>query len=322
MNSEQAKKLDLPEIMARFGYHPVKEAKGGIELWYKSPFRNEADPSFHTSYLGGKWIWNDFGDSGGTVIDFIMRHENYSSVKDALAFLRDLYGRVGERIVSNGQRSFSFQQQAKPAVAGQNFRELELVSVKDVTSNIIRTYLVEDRGIAAGLISRYLKEIRYKNLNTGKEYFAFGTENVAGGFEIRVASDDYSFKSAIGKRDVTFFPGAKPQLKIIDVFEGTTDFLALLTMMRTDTLNGDVLIMNSLSSFKSALTFIQERDYKSVNLFLDNDRPGHETTAAFIKELGSEIVTNQAKMFLPYVDLGDALKPERATKKAYVDSEQ
>ena len=90
MNSQQAKKIDFPDLLSRFGYQPVRITKGGRELWYRSPFRQESDPSFHTSYLNGKWIWNDFGDSGGNVIDFVMRHQRLQ-FREALAFLKQLY---------------------------------------------------------------------------------------------------------------------------------------------------------------------------------------------------------------------------------------
>ena len=316
MNSDQAKKLDLPEIMARLGYYPARETKDGLEKWYNSPFRSEKEASFHTSFLGGKWIWNDFGDEGGTVIDFVMRHQNYSSVKDALAYLRDLYGRVGGRILNGAQRSFSFQQQASAAVAAPRVgRELELVSAKPIKNPVILSYLTETRGISKSLVLLYLKEIRYKNLKTGKTFFAFGLENLAGGYEIRAASDEFTFKSVLGDRSISLVKGFKPEHKIVNVFEGMTDFLSLLTMMKTEKLNGDCLIMNSLSSYNETLDFIKLNGYVSVNLFLDNDKSGHSTTKAFIEELGEKMVTDQAKMFLPYVDLGDMLKPERATKK-------
>ena len=61
MNSEQAKQISLPDLLEQLGHIPVKTAKAGRELWYRSPFRDEKEPSFHTSFLGGKWIWNDFG---------------------------------------------------------------------------------------------------------------------------------------------------------------------------------------------------------------------------------------------------------------------
>ena len=63
MNSHQAKQIDLPNLMSRLGYEPTAIKKGGNEYWYRSPFRSEKDASFHTSYLGGKWIWKDFGQN-------------------------------------------------------------------------------------------------------------------------------------------------------------------------------------------------------------------------------------------------------------------
>ena len=314
MNSYQAKKLNLPEIMARLGYQPTKEAKGGLEYWYNSPFRAEKEASFHTTYKGGKWIWNDFGDTGGTVIDFVMRHENYNSVSQALKFLDNLIGRVGERLVK--QPSFSFHQQPNAAVAAENFRDLELLSVKPVSNSSIFKYLTEQRGIDFDLIKIYLKEIRYKNLKRGKEFFAFGTENIAGGYEIRSASDKDSlvFKSALVNRQLTFFEGSRPDLKIVDVFEGVTDFLSLLTMMKTDRLSGDAVIMNSISNYDNVLSFIREKGYKSVNLFLDNDKGGSETTDRFVADLESETVNNQSSMFLPHVDLNDALLEGRTAQ--------
>ena len=117
MNSHQAKQIDLPDLLARLGHHPVKVRKGGRELWYTSPFREERTPSFHTSYLGGKWIWKDFGDTGGTVIDFVMRYEGIS-FKQALAFLRKMYPEDSLRTESRegtfqelSKAQFSFQQQ-------------------------------------------------------------------------------------------------------------------------------------------------------------------------------------------------------------------
>ncbi len=54
----------MPELLNCFGHQPVNIIKQGREYWYISPFRYEKEPSFHTSYLGGKWIWNDFGRGG------------------------------------------------------------------------------------------------------------------------------------------------------------------------------------------------------------------------------------------------------------------
>lgn len=83
----------MPELLGRFGHEPVKLANQGGEYWYISPFRYEKEPSFHTSYLGGKWIWNDFGRGdvagSGTVIGFLEMHENVN-VSGALQILKNL----------------------------------------------------------------------------------------------------------------------------------------------------------------------------------------------------------------------------------------
>lgn len=310
MNSYQANKLDLPSIMERLGYYPVSAKQGtyGTELWYLSPFKDEKTPSFHATYKNGTWIWKDFSegdDRGGRVVDFILKQQNLASVSDVLKFLDSLVAKVGETVVKHSPSSF--HQQPNSAVADENFRNLELVSAKPVSSSVIVKYLTEDRGIDRGLVSIYLKEIRYMNLKKGKEFFAFGTQNIAGGYEIRAASDKFVFKSALVERQLTFFEGLRPDLLIANVFEGTTDFLSLLTMMKTDRLTGDSVIMNSISNYQNVLTFLQEKGYKSVNLFLDNDRGGHETTTRFVDDLGTGIVHNQSPMFLPHIDLNDAL---------------
>ncbi|MCO6490877.1 MAG: toprim domain-containing protein [Phaeodactylibacter sp.] len=305
MNSEQAKKLSLPDIMSRLGYEPTEITKGGAEYWYCSPFRKEKEPSFHTSYLGGKWIWNDFADSGGTVIDFVMRHEGHSKVSDALQFLESLYRSQSPRSSRKPDNSlFSFQQQSAPQA-----RQLEFIEAREIENPAIMEYLTEKRKISGFLARKYLKEIRYRNLVNGKEYFAFGMQNRAGGYEIRSAQDDYPFKSALITRDITIIRGFRSGNGVVDVFEGMTDFLSLLTMMKTDCLAGDCIVMHSLSSYNKASAFIKEKGYSAINTFLDNNKSGREHTEKFIEDFGAK-VASQSDMFLSYEDVNDMLKDE------------
>lgn len=315
MNADQAKQLSLPDLLARIGHKPVKVTKDGRELWYASPFRAEKDPSFHTSYLGGKWIWNDFGDIGGTVIDFAMRHQGFTSVRETLAWLDGMFkghvlakqNRVGERIDAGAPSLFSFQQQggaAAPEISES--RQLEFIDAKPITNPAILDYLTKERFLPAELVKHYLKEITYRNTANGKVFFAFGIENESGGYEIRVASSKYSFKSALKARDITLIRGTSPERGIVNVFEGMTDFLSLLVMMNFDNLAGDSLIMHSLSSFPRAVEFLRSRDYQTINTFLDNDRPGQEGTEKFVAEFGAKI-TSKSEIFAPYSDLNDAL---------------
>ena len=98
-NAQWAKKnIAMPDLLSAFGHEPVRTAKGGNEYWYISPFRYEKEPSFHTSYVGDKWIWNDFGRGdiagSGTVIGFLELHENVN-VSEALQILKNLFPQAG-----------------------------------------------------------------------------------------------------------------------------------------------------------------------------------------------------------------------------------
>lgn len=300
MNIDEAKKLSLPDILSRLGHEPFEIKNGGQEYWYRSPFRHEKEPSFHTSFLGGKWIWNDFADSGGTVIDFILRHENYSKVSDALRFLRNLYG--DNYTPKHHPSLFSFQPPAEPKA-----KQLEFLGACELKTPAILNYLTRQRKIEESVAKMYLKEVHYLNKSNGKEYFAFGMENRSGGYEIRVAYDEYPFKSALIKRDISLIPGFKSRHGIVNIFEGMTDFLSLLTMMKTDSLAGDTIVMHSLSSYKQTEAYIQEQGYNSIHTYLDNNHSGQKATKQFQEDFGSQ-VKNESGMFMPFEDLNDFLQ--------------
>ena len=309
MNTQQAKKLSLPDIMSILGYQPFLVKKGGTEIWYLSPFRKEAKPSFVTSYLGGKWIWKDFGDKGGTVLDFVMRHEGTSSISDALTFLGNLYGIAKggtARFAENKPDFFSFKQQGvKDASSFEP--QLEFIKASAITNPVILKYLTEKRCLSENVCRKYLQEIIYRNKTNGKEFFAFGMENRSGGFEIRAATDDFPFKSALICRDITIIKGANPNNQTLFVFEGMTDFLSLLTLNKVDTLDGDAMIMHSLSSFEKSVTFIQLGQVQKVELYLDNDEAGQEVSEKFIIKF-ARLIISKNEIYFKYKDLNDMLK--------------
>lgn len=311
MNSHQAKQIHLPQLLERLGYTPTSIKKDGQEYWYSSPFRSEKDASFHTSYLGGKWIWKDFGDIGGTVIDFIMRYEQLNTVKEALEYLGGMYshsqtkkaiGEQNRRKIKKEGRSFSFQQQTPNQ---KNAKELTFLHAKNIEHLAIIKYL-QKRKIPIALAKSYLCEVHYQNTKTSKKFFAFGMKNRSNGYEIRSASDDYVFKSALIQRDITLIKGRAKNKEVINIFEGMLDFLSLLEMFQTNNLNGDSLIMHSLSSFQAAIQAIKNHQYKKVNLFLDNNKAGQEHAQKFIEHFGNSC-ESQSYRFAPHEDLNDAL---------------
>jgi len=271
MNSSQAKQLNLPDLMGRLGYEPISIKKEGKEYWYLSPFRKEKDASFHTSYLGGKWIWNDFGDRGGTVIDFVMRHENYHSVSDALLFLDKFFNKKTISVTSSAKKVKN--RQFPPSTE----KTLRLEKVKALKSNSLVEYLTKDRVINFSIANLYLKEIHFTNTENQKLYFALGMENMSGGYEIR----NPFFKSSLGKKDITIVHGQ--DRGEVSIFEGYLDFLSYLTDQNKSKLKGDVLILNSIVFSEKAANLILAQSYSKVFTFFDNDKKGAETLAFFQK---------------------------------------
>ncbi|GAB3963689.1 toprim domain-containing protein [Spirosoma terrae] len=288
MNSEQAKKLSLPGILSKLGHQPVKTLKGGNELWYKSPFRNEIDASFHTSFLGGKWIWNDFGDLGGTVLDFAMRYYN-ADIKAALANLERLTGITTQQsLFSAPTAPLTPPQATSPAANTETLvlRKIIPLSVDSFNGKALLQYLTEKRGIDPIIAAKYLVEVHYLNNDTGKVYFAVGIKNEAEGYEIRNAY----FKSSIGKKGVSFIKG-RGEGKAA-VYEGFMDFLSALTYFQSvdlgkfqELVQGDTLIMNSASFHERTKELLKAGNYTKIYLYLDNDKTGQKVKDSLCEEL-------------------------------------
>ncbi|MEM8527823.1 MAG: toprim domain-containing protein [Bacteroidota bacterium] len=312
MSPEQAKRLDMPEVLSRLGYTPAYIKKNGKEQWYRSPFRKEKTPSFHITYKPSNnfWIWYDLGEGqGGDLLKFLKRYRN-ESLGDVLRYLRSLY----PNHTNNNQQSalFTFHQpnylsQSFNAKNEQEVPTLELVRAVPIQNSIIIQYLEEVRKIPKAIFQKYLLEIHYWNKDKDRGFFAFGMQNNSQGYEIRSASDQYIFKSVLHQRDITHIKGRAGDLGAVNVFEGMLDYLSLLTLLNTDQLKGDSIILHSTSSYQQCLKFIQEKDYQHINTFLDNDATGRKCTDQFKEDFGDK-TCDQSTLFADYEDLNEALK--------------
>ena len=152
MNSEQAKQIRIEEYLYRIGIKPNKER--GHNLWYKSPFRNETEPSFKVNRNINQWHDLGSGDKGN-IIDLAMILHQTTSVSEALQAI--------EQVVPNPQnRSFSFRQQ-------EVSETMTKVEIKPLNHPAL-IQLLNQRKIPIELARQYCKEVHY-SLN-GKSYFA------------------------------------------------------------------------------------------------------------------------------------------------------
>lgn len=311
MNAEQAKKMSLPAILDQLGHQPVKTLKSGRELWYKSPFRAELDASFHTSFLGGKWIWNDFGDTGGTVVDFAMRYYQ-ADVRGALVSLGRLVGAQHEALFLAPEPSEVVGLPVAPA-AGDTLvlRRICPLGTDSFNGRALLQYVCGQRGIAPELAMRYLHEVNYHNTDKGKAYFAVGMANQAQGYEIRNAY----FKGSLGQKDVSLIPGNGNGL--VAVFEGFMDFLSALThyqavdARRYERLaRADVLVMHSAAFQRRTVELLGAGSYERILLFVDNDPTGQKVRARLEAEFAGTAV-DCSQTYRDYKDFNAFLLAQR-----------
>jgi len=129
MNTNEAKQIRIEEYLHTLGYNPVR--RQGDSLWYKSPFRDEQEPSFKVNMERN--LWYDFGAVGaGTSSHW---RGTLRIRQPALPLLE----RIAEQAPSVRPVSFSFggQPLSKPS-----FQQLEVVPL---SSPALLSYLRQRR---------------------------------------------------------------------------------------------------------------------------------------------------------------------------------
>ena len=294
MNTNEAKRIRIEEYLHSLGYSPARQQGGS--LWYKSPFRDECEPSFKVNTERN--LWYDFGAGrGGNII--ALAQELYAS--DSLPYLLE---RIAEQAPNVRPVSFSFGGQpfSKPS-----FRQLEAVPL---SSPALFSYL-RQRGINTELAKRECYEVRYQT--DGKPYFAVGFPNRSGGYEIR----NKFFKGCIAPKDITHIRQTEPG-ETCCLFEGFMDYLSFLTLRQErhpdrPALNGqDYIVLNSVSNLSKALRPLG--DYERIHCFLDNDRAGLEALREIQREYGSR-VRDASPVYSGYKDLNDYLNGKKLSQQ-------
>ncbi|OJV17355.1 MAG: hypothetical protein BGO21_26090 [Dyadobacter sp. 50-39] len=310
MKLAEAKRLSLPAILAVLGHHPLKTLKNGHELWYLSPFRDETSASFHTTYRGnlGIWIWNDFVEGGGNVIDFAMRYFA-TDVRGAIEQLSSL------AINSDKSENSAFNSPKKglnKVVVSDRQPTLVLTQTKRLSmvlgqTTALSNYLTVTRRLDPLIASNYLVEVHFINSQSGKQYFAAGMKNEHQGYEIR----NPWFKSTVGRKGISVVKGKFGTN--VAVFEGFMDFLSALTFyQRIDVrkfeqlIDDDVIIMNSLAFQQRTNEVLLNSHYSKIELFLDNDLPGKKATSQFLADFGG-ITEDCSHVYNSVVDFNEFL---------------
>ena len=180
MDIQTAKQIRLEEYLHSLGYSPVK--RQGINLWYKSLFREETEASFKVNTERNQWY--DFAlGKGGNIIALA----SHLYATDCVPYLLK---RIEEQAPHVRPVSFSFRKQS---FTEPSFQQLEIVPL---SSPALLAYL-QERGINPALAKRECMEARFTN--NGKRYFAIAFPNISGGYEIR----NRYFKGCIAPKEIS-----------------------------------------------------------------------------------------------------------------------
>lgn len=272
---EEVKNADIVDYLESIGIKPSKISRN--DFWYLSPFRDETQPSFKVNRNLNRWY--DFGDGkGGNIIDFGIQY-HHCSVSE---FLKKV------------PRSFSFQQQKNlPKQQDEEAKKITIISAKEISSLVLIRYL-HKRRIPVDIARKFCKEIDYELY--GKQYYAIGFKNNAGGYELR----NEKFKASSSPKDVTLI---KNHTDKISVFEGFFNFLSYQSIsQRQEQPISNFLILNSTSFFEKSLPVMQA--YKSVHLYLDCDATGQKCSQKAMA-IDNKKFVDESALYKNYKDLND-----------------
>ncbi len=294
MNTYQAKRIPLRDLLTALGCVPQRENKG--ELWYLSPFRQEGAPSFKVSVTGNAWY--DFGlGKGGNIIDFAMQYFQVSSVAAALSELERCMGSSASIAPPPSAPAL------RPTIELKD--DLKITKIQSLQNKALTDYL-QSRGIAVEVARPYVQEMYYTR--SKKHFFALAFSTQSGGWELR----NRYFKGSAGSKDISIIqPASVIEDAAIMVFEGFMDFMSYLMWKKVTVPPLPVLVLNSTAMAEKAISTIRDRGIQTVHLCLDHDASGREVTAQFQQQLSGVNVVDQSALYAGHKDFNEFLQKQR-----------
>lgn len=287
MNIQEIKQIKIEEFLHSIGYTP--DTQQGINLWYKSPLREETEASFKVNTERN--LWYDFATGkGGNII--ALAAELYRT--DDIPYL---LCRIEEQASHCRPVFFSFGRQSSSL---PSFQKME---VKPLQSPALLDYLRE-RKINIAVAKATCKEIHFEN--NGKRYFAIGFQNVSRGYEVR----NRYFKGCIAPKDITHLRFKNRHNGTCFVFEGFMDYLSFLTIRLEKCPNlpnldlQDYIILNFTAKVSEAIDRLA--DYERIHCFLDNDRAGLDAYMKISREYTYK-VRDASQTYAGFKDLNEYL---------------
>ena len=297
MDIQTAKQIKMADYLHSLRYSPVKQQ--GINLWYKSPLREETEASFKVNTERNQWYDFALGKGGGIIE---LAQELYCST--CISYILQ---KIEEQTPHIRPVSFSF---GKQSFSEPSFQQLEIVPL---SSPALLSYL-QERGINTELAKRECSEAHFTN--NGKRYFAIAFPNVSGGYEIR----NRYFKGCIAPKEISHIKQPEKTRETCYVFEGFMDYLSFLTLRQESCPNypeldgQDYIVLNSVSNVNKALYPLGS--YERIHCFFDNDHAGMEALRQIRKEYGRDLyIRDASQTYNGCKDLNEYLQKQVERKR-------
>lgn len=245
------------------GINPAK-SYGNYTL-YHSPFREEKTPSFKVSHAENLWVDYGDGNSGGSLIDLVLRMHPGLTVSKAI-----------KEIEHTTQPSFSFHRPTSHESKGsKNDNKIHIHKTMELGHNPAVTNYLNSRGIQMETAKPFCKEV-YFNMGT-KHYFGLGNLNNSG-WSIR-----NKYWKGCSAQGYSYYQKAPKIHEMLSVFEGIFDLLSYVEMDQRRTKAEDYLVLNSLANLNNAHPILEQ--YETVSMFLDHDMAGRKATDQILQVL-------------------------------------
>lgn len=284
-DTDQLRQISIADYLENQGFRPVRHSKGGRELLYFSPLRNESSPSF--SVNTEKNLWYDYGEGkGGDIFSLVMK-------------LWSVDFHVAKEILRKEEYKEMFYRPTDKQYEREKPSPFTDISVSPLTSSYFLDYCAK-RSIDLEVAKAECRQVDYRLY--GHMNSAIGFANDEGGWELRSPTTKICTCKAISTRKKAGDGGT------VCVFEGFFDYLSFLTMMKPE-LRGkfDYVVLNTVAQASKVEGIL--KGYRRVLCYLDNDAAGQNSFEKLREFVNAE---NRSERMLPYNDVNEYLCGQKA----------
>ena len=240
--------------------------------------------------------WRDFkANEGGQIVKAVMKYERMTWL-EAIHFLNEFQGRKVEF-----EEIKAKIKEETPELSPDD-RKVTYIT-RPNNPELIEYF--KKRGISYDTLAEYTRQIHFQHGD--KHLFGIGNKNFSGGYDIRMPFESNG-KSKVGVSDFTMIAKNREKSKNIIIFEGMTNMLSMIEILKAqgrDLEEYSFVSLNSTSNTERLIPQLQRADkskYTNIICLLDGDTSGEEATQKILQAVP------EAKDLREYFNIGKGEK--------------